>query len=129
MKNTPLLTGLELELMQIIWQNEDVSVEFLREKLADNGRPLALPSVRTMLTILKKKGFVSRRQISRAYVYNALIEADEFQHSFVRDALNRAFSGSATGLVTALLNRELVSKSELNQIKKMISDYERGRKK
>ena len=54
MKKTPLLTGLELELMQIIWKNEDVSVEFLRQQLADSGRPLALPSIRTMLTILKK---------------------------------------------------------------------------
>lgn len=129
MKKTPLLTGLELELMQIIWKNKDVSVEFLRQQLADSGRSLALPSIRTMLTILKKKGFVTRRQISRAHVYNALIKADEFQHSFVRDALNRAFYGSATGLVTALLNRELVSKGELNQIKKMISDYEGSKKK
>ena len=129
MNKTPLLTGLELELMQIIWKNEDVSVEFLRQQLADSGRPLALPSIRTMLTILKKKGFVSRRQVSRAYVYNPLIEADEFQHSFVKDALTRAFSGSATGLVTALLNRELVSKSELDQIKEMISDYEGSKNK
>ena len=129
MKKTPLLTGLELELMQIIWKNEDVSVEFLRRQLADSGRPLALPSIRTMLTILKKKGFVTRRQISRAYVYNALIEADEFQQSFIKDALNRAFSGSAAGLVTALLNKEMVSKGELDEIKQMISDYEGGKNK
>jgi len=129
MKNTPLLTGLELELMQIIWRNEDVSVESLRQQLAESGRSLALPSIRTMLSILKKKGFVTRRQISRAHVYNALIEADEFQHNFVKDALDRAFSGSAAGLVTALLNRELVSKSDLNQIKEMISKYEGGKAK
>lgn len=129
MKKTPLLTGLELELMQQIWKNEDVSVEFLRKQLANNGRSLALPSIRTMLSILQKKGFVTRRQVSRAYVYNALIAADEFQHSFVKDAVNRAFSGSAAGLVTALLNRELISESELHQIKEMISDYEGGKKK
>ena len=95
MKNTPLLTNLELELMQIIWKNQDVSVEFLRTQLSDNGHPLALPSVRTMLSILGKKGFVERRLESRAYVYNALIPADGFQHSFVKDLLKRAFGGSA----------------------------------
>ncbi len=129
MKKAPLLTELELELMQVIWKSEDVTVEFLRQKLAESGRPLALPSIRTMLSILMKKGFVKRRQVSRAYVYNALINADEFQHSFIKDAMNRAFSGSPTGLVTALLNRELVSKRELNQIKKMIAEYEGGKKK
>ncbi len=129
MKNTPRLTNLELELMQIIWKHEDVSVEFLRTQLSDHGHPLALPSVRTMLSILGKKGFVERRLESRAYVYNALIPADEFQHSFVKDLLKRAFGGSATGLVTALLNRELVHQKELDQIKRMITDYEEGDKK
>ena len=126
MKKTPLLTSLELDLMQIIWKNEDVSVGFLRNELADKGHPLALPSIRTMLAILQKKGFLERHLQSRAYVYNALIAADEFQHSFVKDLLKRAFDGSATGLVTALLNRELVSETELDQIKKMITDYEGG---
>ncbi len=129
MKKTPLLTELELELMQLIWKNQDATVEFLRQQLADSGRPLALPSIRTMLGILKNKGFVNRRQTGRAYVYNALIAADEFQQSFIKDALHRAFSGSPTGLVTALLNRELVSKKDLDQIKKMISDYEEGKRK
>lgn len=129
MKKTPLLTGLELELMQIIWKHEDVSVEFLRQELSATGRPLALPSIRTMLAILSKKGFVTRRRVSKAFVYNALIEADAFQRSFVKDALDRAFSGSAASLVTALLNREHLKKSELDQIKKMISDYEGGKGK
>ena len=128
MKKTPLLTSLELDLMQIIWKNEDVSVGFLSTELADRGHPLALPSIRTMLAILRKKGFLERNLQSRAYVYNALIPADEFQHSFVKDLLKRAFDGSATGLVTALLNGELVNETELDQIKKMITDYEGGDK-
>jgi len=115
--------------MQVIWKNEDVSVDFLRQALADSGRPLALPSIRTMLSILRNKGFVKRRQVSRAYVYNAVIEAQDFQHNFISDAMDRAFSGSATGLVTALLNKDLVSKRELAEIKEMIADFERRKKK
>ena len=129
MKKTQLLTSLELELMQIIWRGEDVSVEFIRTEMEANGHPLALPSIRTMLSILMKKGFLQRRQQSRAYVYNALIPEDEFHHSFIKDLLHRTFQGSPTGLVTALLNRELVSKEDLNQIKSMIKDYEKGAKK
>ena len=129
MKKTPLLTSLELELMQIIWKSEDVSVEFIRTEMAENGHPLALPSIRTMLSILMKKGFLERRLQSRAHVYNALIPEEEFHHSFIKDLLQRTFEGSPTGLVTALLNRELVSKEDLSEIKNMINDYERGGKK
>ncbi len=128
-KKTPLLTRLELELMQIIWKGEDVSVEFLKDQLAKNGHPLALPSIRTMLSILRKKGFIERHAVGRAYAYNASIPADKFQRSYLRDLMTQAFEGSAIGLVTALLNRELVNKEELGEIKKMISDYEEGENK
>ncbi len=130
MKKTPppALTSLELALMQIIWQQQDTSVEDLRQKLAADGHPLALPSVRTMLAILQRKGFVERRLAGRAYVYNAIIAAADFQQGFVRDLLQRAFNGSAMGLVTALLNGELLSRQELAQVKKMIKDFEGGRK-
>lgn len=110
--------------MQIIWKSEDVSVEFLKKRLAALGHPLALPSIRTMLAILQKKGYLERRLEGRAYVYNALIAAEEFQQGFVKDLLKRAFNGSAAGLVTALLNREIVNDKELSKIKKMIADYE-----
>jgi BlaI family penicillinase repressor len=124
----PSLTGLELALMQIIWQQKDISVEDLRQQLDAAGHPLALPSVRTMLAILQKKGFVERRLVGRAYIYNALIAAADFQQGFVRDLLKRVFNGSATDLVTALLNRELPTRQELAQVKKMIRDYQGGKR-
>jgi BlaI family penicillinase repressor len=124
----PSLTSLELALMQIIWQQKDTSVEDLRRQLAIAGHPLALPSVRTMLAILQRKEFVERRLAGRAYVYNAIIAAADFQQGFVRDLLKRAFNGSATGLVTALLNGELLTRQDLAQVKKMIRDFEGGKK-
>lgn len=127
-KKTPPLTNLELALMQIIWRSEDISVDSLRAQLAEAGQSLALPSVRTMLAILQKKGFVGRHLVGRAYVYNALIPAAQFHQGFVRDLLNRAFSGSAAGLVTALLNGEMLNKQELTQVKKMIKEYEGAKK-
>lgn len=130
MKKTPpaSLTNLELALMQIIWQQKDTSVDDLRLQLAAAGHPLALPSVRTMLAILQKKKFVERRLVGRAYIYNAIIAAADFQQGFVRDLLNRVFNGSAADLVTALLNRELLTRQELGQVKKMIRDFEGGMK-
>jgi BlaI family transcriptional regulator, penicillinase repressor len=123
----PSLTSLELALMQVIWQQKDTSVEDLRRQLADARHLLALPSVRTMLAILQKKGFVERRLVGRAYIYNAIIAAADFQNGFVRDLLKRVFNGSATDLVTALLNRELLTRQELAQVKKMIRDFEGGK--
>jgi BlaI family transcriptional regulator, penicillinase repressor len=127
-KRIPSLTTLELAVMQVIWTHEDVAVDFLRKQLETAGHPLALPSVRTMLAILQKKGFVERRLEGRAYLYRARIPASEFQQGFLRDLLNRAFNGSAAGLVTALLNGEMISQQELAQVKKMIKEFQGGQK-
>ena len=55
------LTELELTIMRTLWARPggEGTVESIREALETAGRPLALPSIRTMLTILMKKGYVS----------------------------------------------------------------------
>jgi hypothetical protein len=66
-----------------------------------------------MLPILQRKKFVERRLVGRAYIYNPIIAAVNFQQGFLRDLLKRVFRGSATDLVMALLNRELLTRQAL----------------
>ena len=65
------LTELELEIMQVVWDEEEVTSEVVASALAKTGQPLAPPSVRTMLGILQEKGYVSRRREGRGYIYTA----------------------------------------------------------
>ena len=124
-KKIPKLTELELELMQIIWARDDeISVGSIQSTLSEQGHPLALPSIRTMLGILQEKGFVSRRLKGKAYLYTAEIPAANYQRSFLKTLLERAFDGSASGLVSALLSKEVVDEKELNKIKQLIKDYD-----
>ena len=50
-KKSKTLTELELDIMQIVWQTDEIAVEELRQALKKSGRTLALPSIRTMLGI------------------------------------------------------------------------------
>jgi len=120
------LTELELEIMRIVWKREEVTVKDLFEALEDAGRPLALPSIRTMLSILQDKGYVKRRSVGRGHAYRAAVSAHEGRRRILKDIIERAFEGSAASLVTALVNGELVSGRELDEVKQLIEQHEKG---
>jgi BlaI family transcriptional regulator, penicillinase repressor len=123
------LTELELQIMQVVWELGEVTVDRIRKRLKKDGRALALPSIRTMLGILQEKGFVTRQRDSRSYVYRATVGAEQAQKSILKDVIERVFDGSASGLVAALVTQDMVGKEDLAQARKLIQQHERRKKK
>lgn len=120
------LTQLELEIMQAVWSQDEIGVEEIRKAFEDAGTPLALPTIRKMLSILQEKGYVTRRVQGRGHIYRALISEKEAHKGFLRDLVERAFDGSATNLVAALLQSKMVSKRDLEKVKRLIAEHEKG---
>jgi len=123
------LTELELEIMQIVWANEETTVDDIQEALKTSKRPLAKPSIRKMLSILQKKGYVDRVSIGRAYAYRKVISKDQAHKGFLKDLVDRAFEGSALGLVTALIDHGMVSTKEMREVKQLIEKSEKSKKR
>ncbi len=120
------LTRLELEIMQVVWGQDEVTVEEIRSVLEEQGRPLALPSIRTMLGILQEKGYVTRRRLGRKHAYRAIISAERARRRILRDILDRAFDGSVLDLVAALVKADMVSDENLARISQLIEQHDRG---
>ena len=114
------LTELELEIMQIVWREGEVSVKDLSEAFEKAGRPLALPSIRTMLGILHDKGYVKRRPFGRGHAYRACVSAVQARKRILKDIVARAFDGSASSLVTALVDAGMVPAKELKKVKALV---------
>ena len=123
------LTELELEIMQTIWRLGEASVEQLHEVFRESGKPLARPSIRTMLKILQQKKYLTRNQEGRGYVYHPEVSAREAHRSFLSDLLERAFDGSATSMVATLLHGGMISNGDLKEVKQLIRQHEGGKQK
>jgi predicted transcriptional regulator len=119
------LTVVELEIMQVVWDRGEVSVEDIQEALTKQGRELAPSSVRTMLSILGEKGYVSRKKAGRGYVYRARVSREKARRSIVAEIVQRAFDGSALGLVAALLDTRMVSKQDVEEVKRLLREREK----
>jgi predicted transcriptional regulator len=124
-RKTKTLTEVELEIMSVVWDRGEVSVEDIQETLSKQRRELAPSSIRTMLSILAEKGYVSRKKAGRGYVYRAKVSQEKARRSIVSDMVERAFDGSALGLVAALLDTRMVSEQDVEEVKTLLREREK----
>ena len=117
-------TEVELEFMQVIWDEEEVTTEQLMDALAKEGRELADGSVRKILSILVDKGYLTRRRQGRAFHYQAQVPREQASSNMVMDLLDRAFGGSAALMVASLIDSRGVRQKDIDEIKHLIAERE-----
>ncbi|HUG19349.1 MAG TPA: BlaI/MecI/CopY family transcriptional regulator, partial [Planctomycetaceae bacterium] len=86
-------------------------------------RPRAYTSVMTMMNLMADKGLLDRDQQERAYVYRARIPQGMTLGQLIQDLMGRAFEGSASSLVAALLDQHKPDDQELDEIRRAIDEY------
>jgi BlaI family transcriptional regulator, penicillinase repressor len=114
-------TELELEILKVLWRIGPATVRTVREELAA-VRELAYTSVMTMMTIMTKKGYLSRRKKGPGYLYRATISEETTKHAMLFDLVDRAFEGSAAALMVNLLEKEKVKPGELDELRRLIDE-------
>ena|SRR5437762_13452130 len=118
------LTAHELELMKIVWRQEQgVTVRDVYEALRAR-RPIAYTSVMTAMKTLEQKGYLKASQHDRAYLYRPVRSRQHVIRSMVREFVDRVFNGAGRPLVLHLLEDDHLSESDLREIARMM-----GRKK
>ncbi len=71
----------------------------------------------TVLRILRDKGFVTSRREGRADVYRPTLSRDQASRRPLRELLDRFFAGSATALVSQLLDTADLDPDEILAIR------------
>jgi len=120
------LTEVELELMQILWKSGESTPDDFQAELAKVGRDITGGSIRKILSILIRKGYVDRRKMGKAHVYRAIVAEERAQGGMLEDILRRVFSGSAAHMVSTLLNSPEVPEEDLDTIEKIIAERRKG---
>src|ERR1700747_3329377 len=96
------LTEQELEIMKVVWEHPTTTVRDVYETLRER-RKVAYTTIMTMMKILETKGYLTRKQVDRAYVYRPAKPKQRVIRDMVRDFVNRVFNGSAEPLVVHLI--------------------------
>jgi BlaI family transcriptional regulator, penicillinase repressor len=120
-KTKQTLTPLELEIMQVLWENGASTVSEVIPKLKAE---LAYTTVQTMLMVLLRKGKVKRTQEGRAFRYRPVVSRERASGSAVEDLVRRMFGGSAEALLMAMVDTRQISAKELERLARKVAAAE-----
>ncbi len=117
-KPSGVLTPLELQIMQVLWDGGPGAVSAVQERL---GGDLAYTTVQTMLNVLLRKKKVRRAQEGRAFVYQAAVSRDGAAKAALGDLVTRMFGGSSEALLMALINTQQLTPEQLARASKLVA--------
>jgi len=120
MPKTPKsLTPLEALIMDVVWDEGEVTVRQVQEALEPN-RELAYTSVLTMMQVLERKNFVQSRREGRANVYSATVSRAHFGLRSAVDVVNSFFAGSVPAMVSHFADTDSLSADDLRQLERIV---------
>lgn len=118
-------TEAELEILHVLWEHGASTVRDVHEVLHrrdGTGYTTALKQ----LQIMHDKGLVLRDESQRAHVYRAAVSKERTQKRFLADMVKRVFEGSPSRLVLQALGDHKASREELQEIRELLNDLDRG---
>lgn len=128
-KHKPSLSVAQQEIMEIIWEHDEITVTEVQQELADQGKELARNTVQTLIVRMKEKGWLVHRSVGRTFFYRAAQARKESFGNDVKQLLDTAFQGSAEKMVNSLLENYTLKKGEADRIRAMLDQADKNRKK
>ena len=119
-KPVPELTGLELEIMRLVWELGECSsgqvIAACRHK-----RALADTTVRTVLANLRKKGYLEPvPTIERGFRLKPRVSQRSVARGSLRKLVSSLFANSPKEAVLSLMEDEQMSEEDLAEIERLI---------
>jgi BlaI family penicillinase repressor len=118
-------TPAELEVLQLLWESESLTVREVMEQLNDD-RPRAYTSVMSLLNVMSDKGMLVREPFGRAFKYRVAKTREKTLGNLVNDLVHRAFDGSKTALVAQLLDGSKPTEDELEELGQLLKRHRKG---
>lgn len=113
--------------MRVLWEKGELPPEEVRSGLSELGHEVTGGTVRKMLLIMTRKGFLTRRKDGKKYLYNPAVEKDEAHTGIVTDILSRVFNGKAPQMVASLLDVGDIKEEEIDEIERLLEAHRKGR--
>jgi predicted transcriptional regulator len=119
----PRPTDAELDILTVLWSRGPSTVREVHEELVKR-KPTQYTTILKLMQIMAEKGLVRRNEDQRAHIYEASRPREWTQSQLAGDLLQRAFGGSARGLMLGALSAKKASKAELEELRRLLDEYE-----
>jgi BlaI family transcriptional regulator, penicillinase repressor len=113
-------TESELEILAVLWANENATVRTVHEELTKT-KEAGYTTTLKLMQIMHEKGLVTRNTESKTHIYTPAIDKEKTQIQFLNKMITNLFAGSSANMVMQALGGNKTSKEELLQIEELIA--------
>lgn len=112
------ISDYELTLMKIIWANGGTALYAeIVKALEDKGTPWTKNTIITLLSRLTDKGFLKTQKTGFRNHYISIVSETNYQEAQAKILLNKLYEGNAKGLVSTLIQKDLLSLEDYEDLK------------
>lgn len=122
----PTLPEGQREIMEIVWDQGEVSVFEVREILGQT-REISRTAVRTTMERLEEKGWLAHRVIGRTHFYRPLVSRDVSLGQRIVDIVDKACGGEPERLMAALMEYRGLTTDEIKRIQSLLESAQKSK--
>ena len=120
MSALPQISEAEFEVMKIVWKYAPISTNEITEKLT-RTTSWSPKTIQTLIKRLVTKGALSYEKQSRVFVYTPLVQESEYIGQESSSFLKRFYNGDITAMVSAYIENDKLSESEIDTLRSLLS--------
>ena len=121
------LGSTEIELLRYIGDHHAISVGEVAEHVAQTTGQ-ARTTVLTIMERLRKKGYLTRKQVAGVYRYSLKATKHDLLRGLVGNFVDTTLGGSLSPFVAYLFESGPISDDDLNTLKRLLRNLENQRK-
>ena len=86
-------------------------------------------TIQTLIKRLVKKGVLAYEKQSRVFVYTPLVKENEYIGHESNSFLKRFYGGNITAMLSAYIDNDRLTESEIETLRSLLSDKSKGTKR
>lgn len=122
---SPLPTKSELEILKVLWDLGPSTVRVVNDELNKYDKFVQYSTTLKLMQIMAQKGLLLRDESNMKHIYTPTAQETTTKNYLLDNFLESLFGGSKPQLLMHLLGNKKVSKKELDEIKKIISKFDK----
>lgn len=113
-------SDLEMQILSVLWENGPLTARQVMETMPD-GKQRAYTSILSVMQVMKKKGLLTHKTQGTAHVYRPAQTKRQVLKPFMQKMVSEVFAGRPAALMQALLSETPVTKAELEEMEKLLT--------
>ncbi len=117
------ITDAEAHVMEVLWKQSPLCTDDIARALA-NHHDWQLPTIKTLINRLLKKGAIGAEKEGRRYLYSPVLQRQEWLGTQSLSLVDRIFGGRLAPMVAHFSAHRKLKAADVEALRKLLKEYD-----